>query len=434
MRFVETPSDVTYLIEQLNSGRCFLHLFEQYDRHPVENKPLVVILKHIDTSEIFVISFSHPDCISINYNILDLISSTDCIKYVIDRKKLLHYIDMKNCIDVAWLHYRDTMQKIETPKYRQFDMKSIPIMNFLKDFKKIFRSIFCENNKLHEIDRNDSLYECELSSSLHKIEIEGLTTTNLRKKLSDIYLTDNKVYTQYNLYTPTSRPSNRFGGINFAALNKKNGDRDFYVSKYGNNGVLVMMDYESYHLRLYGNYVNFDLPTESLHTYLGRHYYDKDNLTEEEYETSKKITFSLIYGGITEDVIKNIPFMESIANYVNKTWKEFNKYQYVKTWMYNRKIKKNAFGDEVNSYKVFNYLLQIAETERNCKILTSIHKYLATKKTKCILYTYDAFLFDVHRDELSIVPELKNVLNPCNKFPIRVYGGTHYGDMKEINV
>jgi DNA polymerase I-like protein with 3'-5' exonuclease and polymerase domains len=242
------------------------------------------------------------------------------------------------------------------------------------------------------------------------------------------------VYTQYNLYTPTSRPSNRFGNVNYAALNKKTGDRDCFVSRYGNEGALVMMDYESYHLRLFGNHVKFDLPDEPLHGYLGKLYHGKGELTEDEYDLSKKITFNLIYGGITDDVRDNVPFMARIAEFVDETWKFYKKHGYVSTWLYGRKLMSSIFDDKTNSYKVFNYLLQAAETERNCMVLADIFGYLDNKKTKCVLYTYDAFLFDVPSDEFINTRELRDIMDPSGDYPIRTYVGANYGDLREIIV
>ena len=46
-------------------------------------------------------------------------------------------------------------------------------------------------------------------------------------------------------------------------------------------------------------------------------YHGKDELTEEEYDLSKKITFNLIYGGITDDVRDNVPFMARIEEFVD---------------------------------------------------------------------------------------------------------------------
>ncbi len=39
-------------------------------------------------------------------------------------------------------------------------------------------------------------------------------------------------WTEYHPYTLTSRPSNNFGGINYAALNKDDGSRDRFVSRF----------------------------------------------------------------------------------------------------------------------------------------------------------------------------------------------------------
>ena len=99
-----------------------------------------------------------------------------------------------------------------------------------------------------------------------------------------------------------------------------------------------MVDYESYHLRLLANFLEYDLPKTSLHEYLGKYYHGKDTLTEEEYELSKKITFNLIYGGISEDVKQNVPFMKTISEYVDSVWDFYSKNKFVETWYYKEKL------------------------------------------------------------------------------------------------
>jgi hypothetical protein len=53
-----------------------------------------------------------------------------------------------------------------------------------------------------------------------------------------------KVYTQYNYRTTTTRPSNRFGGSNFAALNKENGCRKAFIPR---NDRFIEIDISAYH-------------------------------------------------------------------------------------------------------------------------------------------------------------------------------------------
>ena len=59
---------------------------------------------------------------------------------------------------------------------------------------------------------------------------------------------DNLVFTEYNPFTVTGRPSNRHGGVNYAALNKTDGSRDCFVA----DGIYLQMDYNAYHPRLIG--------------------------------------------------------------------------------------------------------------------------------------------------------------------------------------
>jgi hypothetical protein len=429
MRFVETGEDVRLLLDVLSEGECFMHLHWRYELHPANNEPLTLMIHHYETNGVYIISFSHPDCITTELHTLQLVANTPCRKYVLNRKDMLHIVDMQNCVDVGLGVYADSLNNVEFEKFRCKDTRSVPIMQLLKSFKVISKLVY---SSLHMVDDNMIKYESEFSCVLKEVEESGIYVNNFN--LGDTSLIDESglVYSQYNMRTPAGRPSNRFGGVNYAALNKTTGDRDCFVSRYGEDGAIVMMDYESYHLRLFGNHVNFELPKESLHTYLGKLYHGKDELTEDEYDLSKKITFNLIFGGITDDVRDNVPFMARISEFVDETWKFYKKHGYVETWFYNRKLKSSIFDDKTNAYKVFNYLLQSAETERNCRIMRRVLDYLRGKRTKFFLYTYDAFLFDMPRDEFVEVKKLAELMHENGEYPVRVEVGGSYGDLREV--
>ena len=429
MRFVETGKDVGVLFDALSTGECFMYIWYRHGLHPTKDEPFVLMIHHYGTDEIYVVSFSHPDCISTEPRVLQLIANTECRKYVLDRKNMLYFVDMKNCVDIGLDVYAKTLTQIEFDKFRCNDIRSIPIMHMIKSFKDISNSI---HPHINTVDENMTKYESEFSYVLKDIEESGIYVNNFNLGDSSLVDESNLVYSQYNMKTPTGRPSNRFGGVNYAALNKKTGDRDCFVSRYGKDGAIVMMDYESYHLRLFGNHVEFDLPNESLHGYLGKLYHGKEELTEEEYDLSKKITFNLIYGGITDDVRDNVPFMARIADFVDETWNFYKQNGYVETWFYKRKLKSPIFNDKTNSYKVFNYLLQSAETERNCGIMRKVLDYIHGKRIKFFLYTYDAFLFDIQREEFGEVKNLAEIMDDGGKYPVRVEVGGNYGDLREV--
>lgn len=429
MLFVETSDDVKKLIKVMETGSCFMQLYWRSKKHPVKNNPLLIAIKHIETNQTYVISFSHPDCLTINISVLNLIANTNCKKFLNDHKNFLYIVKLKNCIDISLHEYFESLGSFDNKEPRTDDLRSIPIMNILKHFKSAF-DFFSKNFEC--VCKNFISYENQLSKNLARLESSGIYVQNFNIGDSSLVDEENLVYSQYNMKTPTGRPSNRFGGVNFAALNKKQGERNCFVSRYGSDGAIVMMDYESYHLRLVGNYINFNLPTESLHTYLGKLYHGKEVLTEEEYDLSKKITFNLIYGGISNDIKDNVPFMKSIDEYVQSTYKVYCNKKYVESWFFHRRINERIFGNNVNPYKLFNYLLQSAETERNSMIMSKIFDFIENKKSKFILYTYDAFLFDMHKTEFADVKHLTQIMNEDNKYPVRTYVGKSYGDIKEL--
>ena len=71
----------------------------------------------------------------------------------------------------------------------------------------------------------------------------------------------------------------------------------------------------------------------------------------------------------------------------------------------------------MNPQKLFNYLLQNLETSTNVCILWEIIKLLKGKKTKLVLYTYDAFLLDVCKEEKDVI---KKILKVFNKYKLKV--------------
>jgi hypothetical protein len=432
MIFLESTDSVKYAINTLQAGSCFIQFIDNDTIHSANDSPVVLIIHHIETKQTFVISFNHPDCVNIDCSILKLIQDTNSIKYIIDRKSSLYHVNFKNCKDIGWCIYSNTLTTISYNKFKSRDIRSVPIMMILKKFNDTLKNILYQITTT-QIEDSTFHFEKDFTDALFEIEKNGLYTHEFN--LGDLSLVnaDNLVHSQYNMFTPTSRPSNRFGNVNYAALNKSEGQRDCFTSRYS-DGAIIMMDYESYHLRLFGNYINFKLPDTSVHEYLGQLYYGKSNLSEEEYSLSKKITFNLIYGGIDDDIKNNVPFMKEVSDFVETTWSKYNKNKYVETWYYKRRLNSCLFREKEKPYVVFNYLLQAAETERNCKILMSLNNFLDNKKTKCILYTYDAFLFDLPKEEFLLLKDLVKIMNPDDKFPVKTYVGANYGDMVEFNV
>ena len=86
------------------------------------------------------------------------------------------------------------------------------------------------------------------------------------------------------------------------------------------------------------------------------------------------------------------------------------------------------FGEKINSYKIFNYLLQSAETEKNCEVILKLNKFLEDVKSKIYSVYIRCFFVDM---------QVKVILNSSNKCNLLItsndkYVGTYMGKPMEI--
>lgn len=396
---------MVYYVENKDTAKRFMDeystkdsvifpLFKNRKEHPLVNKLLGVFV--FIGEHCWVLMEDHNDCVSVN---LSLLERSDRVKYIFDTKWFLHKTKITNwkSIDVAYhlsqfkTYEYDMIYHSFTNGYRdKSDNSFIPISIILKGVVEFV----VENAKYARIDLNGfDRYNDYILPSFLKIEANGIPTTYGYE------------YSLYNNFTTTGRPSNTFGGTNYSALNKSDGSRDFIVSK---NGELVQFDFDGYHVRLIAKLVGEEIPEDSAHEWLGKQYFGKDELTDEDYLNSKKLTFQQLYGGIDVENLE-IPFFQKTNEFIQKLYKDFIVGGELKT----------PFGkcipftkiDNHNPQKVFNYYLQALETEQNVLLLTQIHKVLESKKTKLVLYTYDSFLFDFDKSETDVLESIKEILN-----------------------
>ena len=222
-----------------------------------------------------------------------------------------------------------------------------------------------------------------------------------------------KVYTQYNLKTTTTRPANKFKGVNYAALNKENGCRKSFIPS---NNCLVEMDISAFHPSLSCRLVDYSFPTVDIHTHMAKLY-------GVSYAKSKELTFKQLYGGVFDNY-RHLEFFSKIEKYVGETWDKFQRDGEITCPISNFVYKKDTL-ENMNPQKLFNYLLQNLETSTNVRILWDVLRLLRGKKTKLVLYTYDSFLFDWDKKEEQLMIDIKNVFEKY-KFNIKTKQGYDY--------
>jgi len=213
--------------------------------------------------------------------------------------------------------------------------------------------------------------------------------------------------------------------MNFAALNKKDGSRKQFVSRFGKDGMLVEMDYDAYHLRLIGDAIDYKFPDGSVHQHMAK-LYDVD------YDEAKGLSFQYLYGHIPDDVLKTNPFFAKVQKYIDGIWKSYKSNNFIESDIYNKKIYKKNLSN-MNKNKVFNYLIQLLETESNMRMLTDLIPKVDEYRSEIILYNYDSFLFDFYvPDGLDFLYQMKKIIEQNGKFPVKVGKGWNYHEMNDI--
>jgi len=221
------------------------------------------------------------------------------------------------------------------------------------------------------------------------------------------------VFSVYNFKTLTTRPSNRFGGVNFAALNKEDGSRQAFVCR---NDKLIEYDISAYHPTLAARLVGYSFVDSDIHKTFASMY-------RVDYAKAKELTFKQLYGGVFEQY-KDLEFFKLTSEYIRKNWEIYETEGKLICPISNHEFKRDEL-ENMNPQKLFNYVLQNMETSVNIKILYRILKLLKNKKTKLVLYTYDSFLFDFAKGEEDVMEQIQSVFSEL-KLYIKIKNGTSY--------
>ena len=402
---------------------CILIPIQCDDNKHSVNDELSLLYVQMWGGKEFMLPFNHSETINLNIkNLYKMLSKHKFYTY--DRKKLSHFVKLNNVIDVNLIHYMNTgnplnLEQIDTNAHNFLNMKYykkenintiVPVMKHLEKCRKISKIL---KDTIEKYDQSVNMsYNNEVLDNLTYIEKNGLQTTN------------GKLYSEYNIYTSTGRPSNRFGGTNFAALNKSDGSRKPYVSRF-KSGVLVEMDYDAYHLRLIADKIGYDFPDGSVHEHMSKLY-------KVDYEEAKRLSFQYLYGHLPHEVVQMNPYFSRVYDYINDLWKEYKSKEFIVSDIYNRRIYKKNLGD-MNANKLFNYTIQLMETENNMKVLSELIPQIKEDKSKLILYSYDSFLLDFNmEDGLDYLVKVKKILEQDGKYPVKVSWGLNYHEMKDI--
>jgi hypothetical protein len=385
-----------------------------HNLHPVENEVCAIYIRPRDDSKGYIIPINHSE--TINSTIDDCLKVLNSIKniYVRDRKEFLHYFALKHCYQYSPSPHTYIPQPTTAHNYIYNKYPTTQDLNTIVPIVKHYE--VCEQNYTNFKGEINPFYN-KAALVFNQLERAGI---KVDPQLFEQYFdqqADEYIYTQYNLNTLTTRPSNAFNNINFSSLNKDNEERKCFIPR---NDAFIEMDISAYHPTLLANLCNYSFDSNDVHGAFARMY-------GVDYGKAKEITFKQLYGGIWKEY-ENLEFFQKVKAYTDDLWKSFNINGYIKCPISDHKFIKNDL-ENMNPQKLLNYLLQNLETANNVLILYEIFKILRGKNTKLVLYVYDSFLLDVDENEMEVLEQIEQVFKD-KKLQIKTKTGKNYNDIK----
>lgn len=436
MFYILESKEQIQLLRNLKNESVYLEVISSNDNyHPILTETVAIYIHPLSQENGYIVPISHPDGLNVDKDeIHSILRDYDSI-YVINKKELFYHFILPNAIDISLLNSMNNYSKLElgtaNMNYNWFYNKfsKYDDINKLIPIPKLFEKCESNYNQLKSIMKlpicnGFDFYNKTATNVFFLIEQSGLGIKygqfleNHTPKDPRYNISNNVVYTNYNLNNATSRPTNAFNSINFAAIPKTDSHRKCIVPT---NDVFVECDFDGYHIRLLCEQIGYELTDESAHTELARLYYDKEVISEDEYLQAKQTNFQALYGKIPSEYI-HLDLFKKIRAYIYSMWVKFNEEGYVEDPISGRRFTNKL--EDMHPQKLFNYFMQSLESSKNICILQEVLRYLKDKKTKVALYVYDSILFDFSKEDgKETLEELDRILSQGGKYPIKIKHG-----------
>ena len=384
-------------------------------QHPTQNSIIGFYVRPIQGHKGYILPISHPECENLFEDEVYLYLKGLETIYVRDKKEFLHYTILKQLVDITLGSppYIPPQTTAHSTLYRRFpDLLTVnqlvPITKHYEVCEQVYDDLEHRVNTVVNPFYND-----RATLVFNAIERNGIKIDKNEFEKHFHPVENDVVYTSYNYKTLTTRPSNKFGGVNYAALSHKDGSRKSFIP---HNDIFVEFDIGAYHPTLAAMLVDYDFGSGDIHQAFADMY-------KVDYAKAKELTFKQLYGGVFDNY-KDLPFFKATSEYIRTTWETFQTEGVITCPISNYEYKRDVL-ENMNPQKLFNYILQNMETSLNVEILFRIFKLLKGRNTKLVLYTYDSFLLDVDNSELEVLEQIKQVFYKL-KLQLKEKNGINY--------
>ena len=144
---------------------------------------------------------------------------------------------------------------------------------------------------------------------------------------------------------------------------------------------------------------------------------------------AKNLVFRQLYGNIY-DQYKDFEFFKLTKDFIADVWKDFMADGHFEGFLSGQVFYAKDL-ENMNPQKLFNYLIQNLETANNVALLKDILYLINSTKTKLVLYTYDAFLFDFSKEDKEALNSILNLFEEKG-LKIKLTYGPNYDSTRSL--
>ena len=224
MRIIETVTELEEFKKRLNKEPSFwLPHYADFFKHHVNNSISFIYIHLINSDLDYILPFQHFDCINLDIEHIQELTSQHDI-FILAKKRFMNYY-ANSCYDadmVAWWQTHKMLPLDETNTtthdiWNKWWFNETNANNWLPITKQYERcaamkDIFLTYYKTFAISDEFKSYESMFIDNFYAIERNGLHINydQFIQSFKTNGLINNKAYTEYNPYTSTGRPSNKF--------------------------------------------------------------------------------------------------------------------------------------------------------------------------------------------------------------------------------
>jgi hypothetical protein len=372
--------------------------------HPFDTNVHLIYVKNLDSNT--------ETLLKENELSKDLFKGSEIFTF--NKKSLLQLCPFFKLFPVNDVHFIEqnkfTENYFEFPIYKfhyeqsyKYDKNINEYISSLKHLEYIQKKISLYENIVLNLDKS------LLETDYFKFYNNHLTNIFIDFEKNNINYDNKLIKSNYNLYNQYSRPTNKSNGLNLSALSKENNIRERFQPI---NDLYIEFDYKNYQLKILYDLLGIEYEN-NIYENLGKLYKIEDRTKAK--EKTLYYCFSEIYDN---PYPKNKFFIKlfKIKNLLK------NSDTFVSPISGKEILLKQNSGDLAR-------ILQIIETEQNVEIIKNINKLCETKKTKLMLYSYDAFLIDFsHNDGENFLDKIQKIIE-VNGFVTKKVG-TNYKNLK----